>query len=361
MNKSEIPLRRLLNQGLIQADFKTPAEVAQWLGAVQAQDFLGAKWGVGLRLKDATEKQVDKAFTSGEILRTHLLRPTWHFVTAKDIRWILELTRGRVHAVNAYMYRKLELDHAVFKRSETALLKALQGCRQLARDELREVLQNAGINTEGELRMGYLMMHAELEGLICSASRIGRQFSYALLEERVPAAKSLTREEALTELARRYFDSRGPATVQDFAKWSGLMVAEARLGLEPFKSRFQSEVRDRDVYWFPDTTPDGKLRSPKALLLSIYDEYISGYKDRRDIAGARVSEKLIAQGNALGHVIVIDGQIVGTWSRTFTARAVTIETNSFRSLTKDEKRAVAAEGSRYGEFFGLPVMFGGTA
>jgi hypothetical protein len=361
MNESEIPLQRLFNQGLIPAAFKTPAEVVHWLGAVQAQDFLGAKWGVGLRLKNSTQKQVDKAFTNGEILRTHLLRPTWHFVTAQDIRWMLELTRGRVHAANAYMYRKLELDHAVFKRSETALLKALQGCRQLARDELREVLQNAGINTEGELRMGYLMMHAELEGLICSGARIGKQFSYALLEERVPATKSLMREEAFSELARRYFNSRGPATVQDFAKWSGLTVTEARLGLESVKSRLQSEVRDGDVYWFPESTPDGKLRSSKALLLSIYDEYISGYKDRRDIASVSVSEKLIAQGNALTHVIVIDGQIVGTWSRTFTARAVTIETKFFSLLPKDDKRAVAAEGRRYGEFFGLPVVFGGKA
>jgi hypothetical protein len=361
MNKSEIPFQRLLNLGLVQPAFKTSAEVVHWLGAVQAQDFLGAKWAVGLRLKGATEDVVDTAFTSGELLRTHLLRPTWHFVTRNDIRWLLELSRDRVHAANAYMYRKLELDNAVFKQSKTALLEALQGGHQLTRDQLRGVFHKAGIVTQGELRMGYLLMHAELEGLVCSGPRCGKQFTYALLEERVPEAKSLARKDAFSELARRYFASRGPATVRDFAKWSGLTVTEARNGLESIKSELHSEVLDRESYWFPKPRPGRKLKGPRALLLSIYDEYISGYKDRSDIASAKVSEKLVAQGNALGHVIVIDGQIVGTWTRIFTTRAVTIETSFFRPLSKVEQRAVAAEAKVYGEFFNLPALCFPTA
>lgn len=220
MARFDIPRQRLRNQGIAGATFKKPGDVVEWLAAVQAQDYAGAKWALGLRLQDATDDDVEQAFAEGAILRTHLLRPTWHFVTPADIRWMLALTAPRAHAVNADMSRKLELDNALFKRSNAALARALHGGRQLTRDELRGVLQKAGIATDGGLRLGYLLMRAELDGMVCSGARRGKQFTYALLDERAPHAKTLGREEALAELAQRYFVSRGPATVQDFAKRS---------------------------------------------------------------------------------------------------------------------------------------------
>ena len=220
----DIAKQRLGNQGLIQSAFDNPVDVVSWLGAVQSQDYFGAKWALGLRIPNAIDDSIEKAFQNGSFLRTHLMRPTWHFVTPADIRWLLKLTAPRVHATNAFMYRKTELDQKVFKRSNAVIEKALQGSKQLTRDELRDVFTKAGIKTEGEQRMAYLLMQAELDGVICSGPRKGKQFTYMLLEERVPLVRELTREEALIELTKRYFTSRGPASVQDYAKWSGLTI-----------------------------------------------------------------------------------------------------------------------------------------
>jgi len=356
MTRLDIAHQRLLNQHIALATFEKPGDEVEWLGAVQAQDYAGAKWALGLRLQGATDDAIEQAFTDGSILRTHVLRPTWHFVTPANIRWMLALTAPRVHAVNAYMYRKLELDSAIFKRSNAALAKALHGGKQLTRDELRGVLQKVGIATAGELRMGYLMMRAELDGIVCSGARRGKQFTYTLLDERAPHAKTLERDEAVAELARRYFVSRGPATVQDFAKWSGLTTTDARSGLEVVKAQLRQEVVDGQSYWFSTSTPSAKDVSPTAYLLSIYDEYISGYKDRSAIGDARHAAKLSALGNALAYIIVVDGQIVGTWKRTLRKGAVVIETNLFTRLTKAENRAIAEAAHQYGAFLDLPVV-----
>lgn len=356
MTRLDIANRRLRNQRITAATLKTPADVVSWLGAVQAQDYAAAKWALGLRMQRATDADVDRAINEGAVLRTHLLRPTWHFVTPADIRWMLALTAPRVQAANAYMYRKLALDSAVFKRSTAALAKALQGGQELTRDELRGVLQTAGVATGGEFRMGYIMMHAELEGLVCSGARRGKQFTYALLAERAPQAKIPEREEALVELARRYFTSRGPATARDFAKWSGLTISDASGGLEAVKTQLRHEVIGGHTYWFPASKPSAEKKSPTAHLLSIYDEYISGYKDHSAVADKTHGAKLGALGNALSYIIVVDSQIVGAWKRTLGKTAVVIQTNLFTRLTSAEERAVAAAADRYGEFLGLPVV-----
>jgi hypothetical protein len=356
MARLDIPRQRLHNQGITRATFEKPSDVVDWLAAVQAQDYAGAKWALGLRSQEATDDEVERAFNEGAILRTHLLRPTWHFVTPADIHWLLALTAPRVHAVNASMYRRLELDSATFKRSHAALAKALHGGQRLTRDELRGVLHKAGIAADSGLRMGYLLMRAELDGIVCSGGRRGKQFTYALLDERAPHAKMLKREEALAELARRYYLSRGPATVQDFAKWSGLTIADARHGLEAVKAQLQHKVVDGQSYWFSTSRPTRKAVSPSAYLLSIYDEYISGYQDRGAIIDARHAARLWTMGNALSYIIVVDGQVVGTWKRTLRKDAVVIETNIFARLTKAERRAVAVAADQVGAFLELPVV-----
>lgn len=249
MMHNALAYQRLRNQHLIAPVFPHPAQALQWLVAVQAQDFAGAKWALGMRSRAATDDDIEQAFTDGAILRTHLLRPTWHFVTPTDIHWLLALTAPRVHAANASSYRKLELDHDLFKRSQRILVHVLRGRNFLTRDELRGVLAAGGITTAGQLRMSYLMMHAELDGVVCSGPRRGKQFTYALLEERAPQPTLLDRDAAVVELARRYFQSRGPATVQDFAKWSGLTVTEARLGVDGINTQLHAQVVDGQTYW----------------------------------------------------------------------------------------------------------------
>lgn len=351
----DIAQQRLTNQRLSASPLDTPVEVVDWLVAVQAQDYFGAKWALGLRVRDAHDADIDRVFNAGSILRTHVMRPTWHFVTPRDIRWLLALTAPRVHAVNAHRYRELELDEATLKRGHKALIKALRNGQHLTREELGETLEAAGIAEAKGQRLAFLVMHAELEGLICSGPRPGKQFTYALLEERAPSARLLKRDEALAELARRYFISHGPATVQDFAKWSGLSSADAKRGLAAIQDQLHHETSNDEEYWFGSPVAPVRQMSPSAYLLSVYDEYLIGYADRSMIATPEIAAKLFTMGNALTAVIVIDGQIVGSWRRTLGKQAVTIELNPFRRMTKAEQRSIGVAAQRYGEFLECAV------
>lgn len=357
MAQIDIPRLRLANQRIGVAPLATPDEVVSWLGAVQAQDYSGAKWALGLRMRAATDRDLDQAFSEGQILRTHLLRPTWHFVTPGDIHWLLALTAPRVHAVNAGMYRKLGLDLTTMKRSQALLVAALQGGEQRTRAELGQALEKGGVAAADGLRLAYILMAAELDALVCSGARRGKQFTYALLDERAPSTRTLDHTEALAELARRFFLSRGPATVHDFSKWSGLTVTEARRGLEAVADRLEQERNGNLNYWFSTgATAWEQVRRPAVDLVSIYDEYISGYKDRSDIVTAEHATRLVALDNDLSYVIVLDGQIVGTWKRKFQPDAVLVETNLFVRLTENENEALACAARRYAAFQGRPAV-----
>jgi hypothetical protein len=349
---------RLHTQLLSQSTLSQPAQVVEWLGAVQSQDYAGAKWALAQRLKAATTNAaIDSDFNEGKILRTHLMRPTWHFVTPADIRWLLKLTAPRVHAVNAFMYRSQGLDRATLKSGNAMLEKALQDGKQLTRSELASEFQKAGRIGDGNgVRMGYFLMYAELEGLICSGARSGKQFTYALLEERVPPVKALTPDEALAELTRRYFATRGPATLQDFTWWSGLTMADAKKGMEMVKSDFVNEVWQDQSYWFASSVSPVKMKSPSAHLLPNYDEYFIGFKDRSAIA--EIAEKVGIKSNdpsLIAHIVIIDGQVVGGWRRTLKKDAILIELKLFAKLTKAENQAVSEAIEQYGEFLGLPT------
>jgi hypothetical protein len=351
----DIPLYRLQNQRLSRTTFTTANEVVSWLGAVQSQDYAGAKWALAQRMTDTTDAALDQALADGSILRSHLLRPTWHFATPRDIRWMLQLTAPRVHAMNAIMYRQTELDKATFKKSYAVLEKSLRDGKQLTRTELASSLGKAGILAKG-VRLAYIIMSAELEGLIVSGARRGKQFTYALLEERAPQARSLTREEALAELAQRYFTSRGPASLQDFAWWSGLTMTDARNGLELVKSKFSHETVNSQTYWFPDSSPQTKDKSPAAYLLPNYDEYLVGYTDRSTAFDASHTDKLDSRGGILfQHTIVLDSQVAGTWKRTLKKEEVAMEIVAFVKWTKLEKQAIAEAAERFGRFLELPV------
>jgi hypothetical protein len=348
----DITHQRLYNQHLAGTPFEKPEAVVAWLGAVQAQEYAHAKWALGLRMQDAADNAIEQAFTNGAILRTHLMRPTWHFVTPADIRWMLKLTAPRVNAVNAHMYRKLELDDALFLRSNAAIAKALEGGQQLTRLELASVLEQAGIVAEG-IRLGYIVHRAELDAIICSGSRRGKQFTYALLDERAPRAKALERDEAVAELTKRYFTSHGPALVRDFVWWSGLTTADAKAGLEMTKPHLIHEMIDGKIYWFSPNGPTPEEVSPTAHLLPIYDEYTIAYKDHSAIFDPQYAKQVIS-GN--GFVIVIDGQVVGNWRRTFSKGAAVIELAPFRPFTATECDAFTAATRRYGEFLSMPVV-----
>ncbi len=232
MTQADLTHWRLRNQHLSAPTLTDPAALVGWLGAVQAQDYGMALWAVGQRLIGATESAIQQAFDDGAILRTHVLRPTWHFVMPADIRWLLDLTAPRVRALLAYGDRQNGLDETVLAHAAAVIEAALRGGQHLTRSELGAVFAAAGIALGGTQRLAHLLMHAELDGLICSGVRRGKQPTYALLAQRAPDAKTLSREEALAELTRRYFSGHAPATLKDFAWWSGLTVADCKQGLE---------------------------------------------------------------------------------------------------------------------------------
>lgn len=355
MTFSEIAQLRLQAHQLIQPRFSQPDDLVAWLGAVQAQDYAGAKLALAQRLPGTTDAVIEQAFSEGAILRTHLLRPTWHFVAAADIRWMLALTAPRVHALNASYYRKYGLDATTQALGNAVLIQTLQGGRQCTRDELAAALQQAGIATPGELRLVYLLMHAELSGLICSGARRGKQFTYALLEERVPPTRSFDREEALAELVTRYFLSHGPATVPDFVWWSGLTVADASVGLELVGSALTQTVINGKRYWHSPEIIARPLDRPTAWLLATYDEFLLSYVDRSASLDEQAAHIWNGTNQAFTSSIVIDGQVVGVWRRTLKTKKVAIETHYFRELTDSEKSAVASAFQDYGQFLGLSV------
>jgi hypothetical protein len=349
---SEIALRRLHNQSLIVPAFDNPPDVVAWLGAVQCQDFAAGKWALGMRLTHATDAAVEDAFNRGAMVRTHVMRPTWHFVPPGDVRWMQKLTSARVRARLAPYDRKLELTSTLLARCRTILTHALRD-HDLTRDELAEHLKRKGVDARGP-RLAHIVMDSELEGLVCSGPRRGKQFTYALLDRRVPKSKRLPREEARALLAFRYFESHGPAQLKDFAWWSGLAAKDAAQGLDSVKAKLVEETLDGKVYW---SSPDrGAVRtSARAHFLSVYDEYVIAYKDRSALQGERYIAKFLAMGSALNAVLVFDGRLIGTWKPTAGKQSVELAVQPLRRLTRVEQDAVQTAASGYGEFLGLPV------
>jgi DNA glycosylase AlkZ-like len=352
--KVDLVRERLRNQKLLESEFRKPDEAVAWLGAVQSQEYAGAKWALGQRANGLTDADIEDAFNQGTILRTHVLRPTWHFVARADIRWLLALSGPRVHAVSAHYCRKMELDDRLFSRSRKVFKRALAGGKHLTRSELARALEKAGILAKGP-RLAYLVMHAELDGVICSGPRQGKQFTYALLDERAPDARRLSRDDALAELTRRYFTSHGPATLRDYVWWSGLTVREARAGLEMIKPKLVQEALDGLVYWFPPSTSPTRRATSTVHLLPIYDEHLIAYKDRGIVLDESCGRALWSMVAEFPHQLVVNGRVTGAWRRTVSEKAVHIHVRPFRSLTRIELRGLEAAAERHGRFMNLPV------
>lgn len=352
MTIADITNQRLHNQHLLE-EVNSPVAVVRSLGAVQAQDFPGAKWAVGLRC-NTTDKAMQKLFDDGKILRTHVLRPTWHFVAAEDIRWIQALTAPRVHAFNKYYYKKLGIDDAAVKKSSKLLVEALKGGNELTRNQIGKIFVDNDLGAKG-LGVGYLIIYAELEGLICSGRMQGKQHTYALLEERAPRAKSMPRDKALTELTRRFFTAHGPAQIADFAWWSSLTTAEIKEGIALAKLK-SAEIEGK-TYYFAKEAPT-TIPSPVAHLLPNYDEYFIAYKDRTAFAAAGRIFKVSRQPSYEDlsyHLLAIDGQLAGGWKREITAKSYTVKLNPFTNFTPAQRKAFDAATKRLSNFIGLPV------
>jgi hypothetical protein len=347
MKLSGIATQRLHNQRLTQPGPRQPADLVAWFGAVQAQEYAAAKWALGLRMPSgATDAGIERAFNDGRILRTHVLRPTWHFVAAADIYWMLELTAPRVHRALAYAHRYYELDVTLRTRAAALFEQALSGGQHLTRAELGARLARAGLAATG-VRLALLTIHAELEGVMCSGSKCGTHQTYAHLVKRAPRARRLLRDEALAELTKRYFRSHGPATLRDFVWWSGLTAADAKRGLEMTGAR--NEAIDGHTYWTCGRARVGGARSGLVHLLPVYDEYLVAYRDHHAVP------RQTAPGGTLSRAVVAAGYVAGTWKAVRSAGGPVVEVSAKRPLTGRERQALTEAGVRYGRFLDATV------
>lgn len=354
MGTFNIPRLRLQAQYLAGNSLIGPTDVVHYLGAVQAQDYGGAKWGIAQRTHRATEIDMDKAFAEGLFLRTHVLRPTWHFVAPEDIRWLIELTAPRIRNQLAYYARKLAIDRTLTARTNELFIRALEGNQQLTRPELREVLMANGIDVLDPLRMAHLLLYAEIDGLICSGALRGKQHTYALVSERAPLSKSLPHDEALAKLALRYFTGHGPATLRDYAWWSNLSSEDARLGLELVRSNLNYETVQGQTYWYGGLL--GEASRPSVRLLPNYDEYIVAYADRTAVIDSSAMQKVDGRDNILfNHTIVVNGQVKGAWRRLMKGRSVELTIQLFSSLASSERRALDAAVADYAVYLGHSI------
>lgn len=350
MKFSDIAHLRLINQQVSVSNCKTPKELVQWMGALQAQDYNMVKWAMGVRLPGSTRKDIEEAIERGDIIRTHLLRPTWHFVAAEDLRWILELTAPRIRTALRTRHKFLGLTDKLVSKSNAVIVKALAESGPLPRTKLVQHLEDAGFENKDNLA-SHLLICAEMDGTICSGPTMGTDYTYALLDERVPETDTSDREEALAKLARTYFNSHGPATLEDFTWWSGLTITGVRAALEMVKPDLQSAEIDSQTWWFSNTEPPSEA-ADLILLLPAYDEYIISYKSRDVVIPDKDHSKAFSNNGIFRPVIVVNGQAVGIWKRSVKEDTVIVEIDFFRKPTGKIKEEVEEAAGRYADFLG---------
>ena len=353
MTSSDIALLRLANQQIAASQCREPAEVVASLGAMQAQDYLGTLWAIGLRLPAAREAEIERAIADRTIIRTWPLRSTLHFVAAADAHWLLEFLGPRIVAAAGLRHEQYGLDETVLTRIRKALVKALQGNQQLTRDEIYTLLKGARISVEGQ-RGYHILWRMGVDRVICFGPRRGKQQTFTLLEEWAPKARKLEKDAALAELTLRYFKGHGPATLQDFVWWSGLKISDAKAGLAMASSQLESLTVNDQPYWMHPGMPRLGKRTPIVNLLPGFDEYLLGYRDRTAALDPLHAQKIQPGSNGMfSSTIVVNGKVAGTWRRVLAKKSVKIGTNLFRSLTNGETPVLEEAIGRYCAFLGV--------
>lgn len=356
MTTFDIVRIRLNNQQLHIPKYKTPGEVVAWMGAMQAQDFMGAKWAIGMRLLQSSEEAIYQAIREKTIVRTWPMRGTLHFVSPADIRWMLALMAPRAVRGMASRFRQLELDDETLTQGANILIKILTGGRSATRDQIYSEFEKFGIRSKNQRGL-HIIGKCAHDGLVCFGAPIGKQQTFVLLDEWVPKAKKLSHEESLAILTTRYFTSHGPATLQDFVWWTGLSVSEAREGISLSNNALTEDSIGGIKYWMgkniiPETDTADEVR-----LLPPFDEYLVGYRDRRATLENMENEKsLSAIQYLLSPTILINGKVVGLWRREIKKEKIYIKYDFFRDLTVAEKNLLHAEATRYASFFNKELI-----
>jgi hypothetical protein len=356
MNANEALSRRLHSHGLTDATrFDAPHQAAAWFGAMQAQDYPQSKWAAGARCTHATDAAIEQAFAKKSIVRTWAMRGTLQIIAAQDIRWITQLVGARLIASKAKSdVRRFGLDEAAYTEAMRALDHILRG-KVLTRKETFLALNAKGISTAGQ-RGYHILGHAALRGLICFGPWHGKEDTFVLMDEWLPATKPLARDEAMAALALRYFQSHGPATLQDFAWWAGLTASDSRAALDGAKSKLHEARINDQRYWMREAQAGLKIASPDVQLLAGFDEYLLGYTDRTFQMQAIHNTRVIHSNGIFHPTVIVDGQIVGTWRRKAIKGKLVITAHLFMPLSKQVMRKLDDAASRHGEFMGMTTQ-----
>lgn len=353
MHINDIGIIRQANQQITKPVLETPQAVIEYMGVIQAQDYNMAKLAVGARSLHATHQQIENDINEGKIIRTHILRPTWHLISVNDVRWVMELTAPGINKILSSMYRQMELDDKIFKKSNAIIHKLLSNTEALTRKEIMTELEKAGIKTDS-LRAVHIMFKAETEMIACNGAKRNKQFTYSLFDRKVPAAKSIPRDEALAKLASRYFTSHGPATIKDFSWWSGLSAADAKKAVALVKNNFNSEAVNSETYWFVDANREKAVAETDIFLMPSYDEFTVGYTDRGALIESTSRSKINTKNLIFSPIIIRNGKVIGTWKKSIKGKEVNIETMLFRRMLKSEKgklqKAIDFVRNFYNEF-----------
>jgi hypothetical protein len=351
MTLPEISRIRLHNQKIVTTEFKTAKEIVSYMGAIQAQDFTMSKWAIGLRLLNSHESDIDHAIDNGEIIRTHVMRPTWHFVAAEDLGWMVTLTSNRIKSTLKTRQKNLELSEDLILKCLNIIEKEFQKSSDLTRSEISQALQKEKIRTD-ENRLSHILLCAELEGMVCSGKIKNGKPTHSLISERVTFMNKMTLDESLAELAKRYFTSHGPATLKDFIWWSGLSARDARNALEFVRSSFISEKVGSEEYWLTDRFPRKTKTDLSVYFLPAYDEFLISYADRSASISPTYNKKTISQNGIFRPVIVVDGKVAGIWKKTKMRDQTIIETSDFESRDKIDEEHVKNCTLNVCEFYG---------
>jgi hypothetical protein len=351
MTASAISNQRLCNQHVHGTEFNSAKELVHWMGAMQAQDYAMAKYAIGIRLQNATNQTIEDAINKGEIIRTHVLRPTWHFVAAEDIRWMLGLTAKNLNRALLSNNKRLELDEKTFKKCNSIIEKLLGNGKHLTRKEIMAALETKGVKTN-DLRAGHIMFRAETDLVVCNGIKSDKQFTYALFDERIPSTKKKTEEEAVADLALRYFKSHGPATLQDFTWWSGLSVRDAKNGLEAIQSSLISEKYKEHIFWFGKDGGFGKKKSNSLFYLPSFDEFLISYKSRDVSISSDHATHAFTSNGIFNPIIVHNAKVIGVWKPQF-KKGILIKESFFLKPTEKQKQLCTKAEAEFRRFMGI--------
>ena len=355
MSPRDVLRLRMASLLLDRRDSRSTMDVVSWFGAMQAQDLASVQWSLGVRIPGATESDIDKAIDAGEVLRTWPMRGTIHLVPSRDAKWMVELSAARTVRSAAGRWRQMGLSESAAANGAETLAAALAGGKGLTRSQCVTVLTEAGLCAAKE-HASQLLWYAAQTGVTCFGPAVGKEQSFVLLDEWALDPARPVRDEALAILALRYFRSHGPATVPDFATWSGLTLGDARKGIDGAGDALATVDVDGVAHVVATALLDSASgsqgsRRDELLVLPGFDEYMLGYRDRSLMVPAEHSHRIVPGGNGIFmSTIVAEGRVIGTWRRELKGKRVEVQAVPFDPLTKSQRATFTAAITRYAAF-----------